>query len=300
MTLDIRHVRVVLAVAEEGTLTRATSRLGIPQSALSTQMSRIERAVGARLFIRSPRGTSRTENLERLMPYLRAVDSAMQILEEVIRCGVPRSADQFEVGLASADFADALATICRPSSVTVTTFVVTTADACLQQLCDDKLAFVLFYGTPSIPFKHTHKVRTATVGEETLCALLPSGHRLAHRESIGLTELVNEQWISYPLWVEQHNPLSAVCAMHGFTPLIRYRAATELAARDLVRDCGCVTIGSPHAARAGICVRPLDVRLTRRLVAAWNLSKCPHAIAQHLCAALRSWYQEAGGMASSR
>jgi DNA-binding transcriptional LysR family regulator len=293
MTLDIRHIRVVLAVADEGTLTKASSRLGIPQSALSTQLNRIERAAGARLFVRTSRGASPTEWLERLMPQLRAVDLAMLGLEGALQHTGSRPGAQFEIGLASPDFADPLAAVCGShSALESATFLVTTADACIRKLCDDQLAFVHSYGTPLIPVEHRHNLRAATIAEEVLGVLLPQEHRLARHDGIRLIELADELWISYPLRSEQHGLLSAVCEVHGFVPRIRYHAATELAARDLVRDRSCVTIGSPNAARAGIVVRPLDIRLTRRLVAIWNLSKCPHAVAHMLCTTLQHWYRE--------
>jgi LysR family transcriptional regulator, regulator for metE and metH len=51
--LEIRDLRMVVAVASEGSLTRAGSRLHVTQPALSRQLAGLERRVGAPLFVRT-------------------------------------------------------------------------------------------------------------------------------------------------------------------------------------------------------------------------------------------------------
>ncbi|MCU0267775.1 MAG: LysR family transcriptional regulator [Acidimicrobiales bacterium] len=50
--VEIRHLAALRAVAEEGTFGRAAERLGFTQSAVSQQISALERAVGERMFDR--------------------------------------------------------------------------------------------------------------------------------------------------------------------------------------------------------------------------------------------------------
>lgn len=50
--MELRYLRLITAVAEEGTLTRATNKLFLSQSALSHQMKEIEQEVGTPVFLR--------------------------------------------------------------------------------------------------------------------------------------------------------------------------------------------------------------------------------------------------------
>src|SRR5947207_6505720 len=60
MELELRHLRVVCAVAESGSVTKAAARLGLAQPALTTQLQRIERTLGGPLFERDRRGARPT------------------------------------------------------------------------------------------------------------------------------------------------------------------------------------------------------------------------------------------------
>src|SRR5882757_8207816 len=58
--LELRHLRIVCAIAEAGSVTKAAAALGLAQPALATQLKRIERSLGGPLFLRDRRGTRPT------------------------------------------------------------------------------------------------------------------------------------------------------------------------------------------------------------------------------------------------
>ncbi|MGW2691157.1 LysR family transcriptional regulator [Streptomyces sp. NPDC001296] len=72
-TVDPRLLRAFLAVAEELHFTRAATRLYVAQQALSRDIRRLERELGAELFVRTTRQVSLTPDGARLLPYARRV-----------------------------------------------------------------------------------------------------------------------------------------------------------------------------------------------------------------------------------
>lgn len=61
MSIELRHLRYFLAVAETGQFSRAADRLHIAQPALSQAVRQLEREVGAQLLVRHPRGVEVTD-----------------------------------------------------------------------------------------------------------------------------------------------------------------------------------------------------------------------------------------------
>ncbi len=85
MDLEIRHLRLVSAVADVGSLTRAGDQLHLTQSALSHQLRDIEERLGAPLFLRVGKRLVLTSAGERLLDSAREVLGRLQQTEDSIR-----------------------------------------------------------------------------------------------------------------------------------------------------------------------------------------------------------------------
>jgi DNA-binding transcriptional LysR family regulator len=73
--LELRHLQALLGVADEGTFSRAATRLGYTQSAVSQQIAALERMVGTPLFDRpgGPRPVELTEAGRSMVEHARGV-----------------------------------------------------------------------------------------------------------------------------------------------------------------------------------------------------------------------------------
>ena len=100
--MELRHLRYFLAVADQGSFTRAAAVLHVTQPSLSQQIRQLERIVGSELFVRSKgrRGVSLTEVgsvfarearglLEHLARSMDVVQRAVDDRPRQLRVGVP-------------------------------------------------------------------------------------------------------------------------------------------------------------------------------------------------------------------
>lgn len=71
--MDIKQLKTFVEVATNGSYARTAAIVGVAQSALSRQVSALERAIGDRLFHRTGRGVVLTELGERMLPRARAL-----------------------------------------------------------------------------------------------------------------------------------------------------------------------------------------------------------------------------------
>src|SRR4051812_50019019 len=82
MNLELRHLKVVVAIAETGSVTKAASQLGLAQPALTAQLQRIERTLGGPLFERDRRGARPTALGELVLSRARVLLPAMKGLQD--------------------------------------------------------------------------------------------------------------------------------------------------------------------------------------------------------------------------
>ncbi|MCI0415032.1 LysR family transcriptional regulator [bacterium] len=85
MNLEIRHLKLIEAIANEGSMTKASQRLHVTQPALSHQLKEIEDRLNAPLFLRLNRKLILTEAGEQLLSSARRVLQELELTEQNIR-----------------------------------------------------------------------------------------------------------------------------------------------------------------------------------------------------------------------
>src|SRR6204780_5557020 len=95
--MDVEDLRLLEAVAAEGSFSRAAARLRYSQPSVSARIAAVERTVGAELFVRDSRGARLTAAGQRYLGYVRRClqlleqgqHAAAQRAEQAVRVGVP-------------------------------------------------------------------------------------------------------------------------------------------------------------------------------------------------------------------
>jgi LysR family transcriptional regulator for metE and metH len=85
MNLEVRHLKLIEAIAKEGSITKAGSHLYLTQSALSHQLRDAEEKLGVALFVRLNKRMVLTPAGERLLSSARSILDEMRRAEEDIR-----------------------------------------------------------------------------------------------------------------------------------------------------------------------------------------------------------------------
>jgi DNA-binding transcriptional LysR family regulator len=277
MNLELRHLRVVCAIAETGSVTKAASQLGLAQPALTAQLQRIERTLGGPLFDRDRRGARPTALGELVLSRARVLLPAMKGLQdEAARLAGATSEDamsRYRIGAIGGPILAGM--VRRLSAVQPDAQITTHASYWVEELATMAAAGKLDYAQvgvcgdamPSADYGLVWQ----TIAVDAVCVLMPDDHPCAKGVDIDLAELAEEQWVGSSGDGCLADCFAAACARAGFTP----RRVLETDVRsgvDMVESGAAVGLCQPtFRPPSGLTHRPLrGAPLRWRLVLGWH------------------------------
>jgi DNA-binding transcriptional LysR family regulator len=220
--MEFRQLRYFLAVAEHLHFTVAAERLGIAQPPLSQQIMKLEREIGAKLFLRHPRRVELTEAGVIFKAHAqRVLDEASEALEQV-KMAARGASGSLSIGFAgSTVFHPAVARVLRQFREDYPGVKIRTeesnAAALVRMLADGQVDCAMI----RLPLDCGDAIVTPLV-QEKMIAVLPSGHALGRRRSIDLKQLAGDPFILYPRAIgpELYDAIISACRAAGFSPTI--------------------------------------------------------------------------------
>ncbi|WP_298557462.1 LysR family transcriptional regulator [Streptomyces luteogriseus] len=188
--LDPRLLRGFVTVAEELHFTRAAVRLHVAQQALSRDVRRLERELGAELFVRTTRQVTLTPDGERLLPHARRVLHAQDELLAAFHQARPLLVDLNSPGLVTPRRVLHEARELAPRHELMARYESGLTGAAGELLAGRlDASFGRFAGLdPALRAGLDHQ----PVRCEPMAVVLPEDHRLAAWESVPLAELAGE------------------------------------------------------------------------------------------------------------
>ncbi len=183
MAIDLRQLRSLVAVVEEGSFTDAAIALGTSQASVSRAVAALERTVGARVLSRTTRQVAPTAVGARVLEHARAALEAVAALERA----AARTDAELRVGYAWSALGEHTAPVQRswaaahPGRQLV--FVATNSPTAGLA---EGLADVAVLRRPVADVRFV----TEAVGREDRYAVLPSTDPLARRRTVRLSDFV--------------------------------------------------------------------------------------------------------------
>lgn len=224
MNLELRHLKVVCAIAETGSVTKAASQLGLAQPALTAQLQRIERTLGGPLFERDRRGARPTALGELVLARARVLLPAMKGLQdEAARLAGASGADtmsRYRIGAIGGPILGGM--VHRLSLAQPEAQITTIASYWVEELANSVLAGKLDYAQVGVCGDNFPAAEFGlvwqTIAVDAVAVLMPEDHPAAKDVDVDLAELAEERWVAGTGDGCFSDCFAAACARAGFTP----------------------------------------------------------------------------------
>ena len=260
MEIETRHLRLVKAIADQVSISRASSVLGMTQPALTRQLRRVEENLGGPLFERSRTGVAQTPLGRLVLGRANAVLSVIDSLRTDVAAGsFPTLPAQVRIGVR---FGNALVGLMRGLRSTLpSTEIVTDSETRIDGLIDlvnsSRLDFAVIHEFVGHEIPLDSRLLAQPVGCEPAFVLMASDHRLADRDELDLAELSDEQWLLSPLDVDREaDCMTRICYEAGFSPKISHYLSDGLSV-ELIRAGEAIALSTPTNRDSGMVMKPL-------------------------------------------
>ncbi|MEU3693312.1 LysR family transcriptional regulator [Streptomyces narbonensis] len=292
--LNLERLRTLDAVARHGSVSGAADGLHVTTSAVSQQLSKLEREVGQQLLAKNGRGVRLTdaglllaEHAARILSQVQMAQADIeaqrgQVVGEVRAAAFPTAAR----GL----FPAALAALREghPDLRVRTTELEPEQGVRAVLRGDADLALVLDWSNKRAPVPGG--LERAHLLDDTADVALPAGHRLAGREAVGLEDFADEEWVSWPEGEFCHDWLMFTLRSQGIEPRIGHFAGehhTQLAL--VAAGLGvCITPRLGRPVPDGVVFVPVHQKVRRHIYATWRADAGRRPSVRAVVAALRA------------
>ncbi len=240
--IDAAGLRVMRAIADEGSFTGAATALGYSQPAISQMVRRLEQRTGTALVERVGRIVRLTEAGQVLARHATGVLAALDAAEEEIAAIAGLRAGRVRLMAFPSSSATlvprALALVKQRFPDVQVSFTEAEPPQSLAALrageCDLAVAFA-YEGTDlSRGEEDLDLFVTIPLLEDEVRLALPKTHPLADADEISLADLSDESWIAGCPRCRGH--LLQLCATAGFTPQVSYETEDYVAVLGLVAE----------------------------------------------------------------
>lgn len=262
--MDIKRWKVMLAVDDYGSFTRAGEALGYTQSGVTQMMKALEKEVGFSLFIKGKKGAALTPEAQSLIPAVRALLSADEVVRQEISAlkGAPTGTITIGTYLScSIHWIPEIIQKFQESHPNIVFKVIEGAEDDLPDWIQERRVDIGF-----LSHQEGHHYQFLPVMDDELFAVLPKGHPLEEYDAIPM-----KKFSGAPFVTTEYAPSSDIYRIlkeFQLKPDIRFLSINEFSVLSMVEHGLGITIlpGLLLRGHSGNFVkRRLEPRSFRRL-----------------------------------
>jgi DNA-binding transcriptional LysR family regulator len=271
--VELHQLRYLVAVAEEGSFTRAAAREHVAQPAVSAAVRRLEKELGVELLERGRRGARPTDAGRAVLVHARAALAALtdarHVADELTGLLHGRVVVGMVVGCTSVVLAELLADFARAHPAVDVSLVEGASAGLLDDLRDGVLDLA-WVGRAAPP---PEGVETAVLYEEEQVAVVAADQAGREPAALAVTDLVGRRLIALPRGTGGRAALDDACARAGTRVEVAFEATgldmvLRLAAEGL--GAGLVPASVAEAFGAAVHALPLRPPVRSRIELAWR------------------------------
>ncbi|MEU2429421.1 LysR family transcriptional regulator [Streptomyces sp. NPDC007861] len=223
MELEVRHLRALCAIADTGSLHKAARQLGMSQPSLTTQLRRIENALGAELFQRGRTGCRPTPLGHAVLSRARPLVAEMSALVREARATVARADDRrLRIGsTASRALVGWLRRLRQrlPDGTELSLHMNVSANALLRMVAAGHLDVAFVHEVEGCPLRMPDGLEQRVLVErEPQFISMARDHPAAAAPVVDLTDLAEDHWMVDPTVDGEWDGLRRVLAAAGIDP----------------------------------------------------------------------------------
>lgn len=238
--MDTQRCREFVVLAQTCNYLQAADQLFISQSSLSKHIKALERELGVELFSRTTRRVQLTERGRVFLPFARKLASTAHDAEVALADAADNDRRIIDIGSIPVMVPYGITALLHGFERNHKNVRLRIAEGDADRLKamlrnrELDLAFIREWDGNANLDGDEAEFTTAEFAQDRLAAVLPSGHPLAMRQSIRLSELANDEFLLLPSGTVMDALIMDACAVEGFVPEVRYRGTRAENIIDLV------------------------------------------------------------------
>jgi LysR family transcriptional regulator, benzoate and cis,cis-muconate-responsive activator of ben and cat genes len=227
-TVELRHLKYFVSVAEERNFNRAAARLRVSQPAVSRQIADLEEKLGVPLFVRNGHGVELTSEGETMLGHARDLLRHAHAVEEAMRAlRKHQLSETLVIGYVPGEISGMLTSALRTFEGLFPQVAINLVEMAPRDQVNALIATKLDVALVGSPCPRLEdQVSVEILKEQLVHAVVADYHRFAGRSHVSLKELAHEEFIGIceRTFPGRNEAIVVACRNAGFSPKMRHFA----------------------------------------------------------------------------